>query len=304
MDNDLNKISNSDEIDLVDVLGVLIRRRIFLIFSFIILFLISSALMFYKEKSLVNNGNLKLQNQTVCVRCGYDYVVSIENDVLFYIYNILGIDYAKSINNPNFVFEIDFNNFVQNFIFSDSPVKLDFISSTIDSKTFVFFKDEILKNNFLEKYKDFTLILNKALIYRNNLKDLMDYECLDKLNNKDLMFRPSSSCSNYFYYYSFFMNKFSFAVRRNYAPSAFVFNSILQNINLIKINEEDKLLVFEKIKEAKAIEYELNAIKFDISKFIKYLVIMFILSSIISVFTAYIYEFYITNKDRLRAYFK
>lgn len=302
--NNLKNECYQDEIDLVDLLGVIIKRRKFLFSIFLVLFFISSLLMFIKESNFVKNENSKLLETNICLECEYKYVISIDNDYLNYIYNVMNVDYATSINSPKFAFETSYTDFLNKFLFPESFEKIDFLVKDTDENKYFFFNDEDLMNNFIKKYENTNKKLMSSSFYKNKMSDYESVVCVDKMLSKDEFYKPTYNCKMFFYNYNLLKSEFSKAVQRNIVPSVFSYNNILDNATFYKINMLEIEAAIKEIKELNQKNIDENMLKFNVSKFIKYIIIVFILSFIMSIFMVYIYEFYQTNKDRLKEFTK
>jgi hypothetical protein len=273
-----------EEIDLIDLLGVFIKRRVFII-SFILIFtLIASSLVFLKEY-LKTNKEKNINSS--------EYVLTNDEDYAFSTYMFVKRNAEKE----------EYKDFLKQ-VFYPSNINVpdfDLIINNKLTKVFYIFKDQESMNSFNYKYKNFIFNISKMKINISNMPDDAISICSQLINSRSFSSVDVSSlfnspkdwknCNKFNYYFSNISNLIKKATNEDISFNTYVpFLLSFSNFNdaYLKINNEDLKLN--------------NNCSLNKTKLIKYFLMLFVLSIFLSVVIAFLLEFWENNKNRLKKY--
>ena len=290
---DKKQLIKDDEIDLVELLGVLIKHRKFIIYFVIIATFLGALFLFFKEhrNSITVEKSYKLENS-----------MSTNKDAVFSTFLFL----KKGLDQENY------NKFLSSILF---PSKVDAPDFEIVNKrgyinVIYLFHDEESSNLFMEKYNALVDNMGKLVSYRTKLSEEAFSNCRQfnsiKGNSIDkdifLFFKNTEDmkyCNLFNYYYTLIQSKITYALDNSTVPEAY----IPFIMDFMKDGVDGSLLTAtlrtEKNKEDIKITAKSN---FSKKKVIKYTFLIMVLSGLFSVFIVFVIEFWQNNKSRLNNY--
>lgn len=290
---DKKQIIKEDEIDLVELLGVLIKHRKFIIYFVLITTFLGALLLVFKEhrNSLTVEKSYKLENS-----------MSTNKDAVLSTFLFL----KKGLDQENY------NKFLGSILFPSKVDAPDF--EIIDKRGYVdviyLFHNEENARLFMTKYNDLVHNIGKLVSYGTKLSEEAFSNCRQfntiKGNSIDkdmfLFFKNTEDmkyCNLFNYYYTLIQSKITYALDNSTVPEAY----IPFIMDFMKDGIEDSLLTAtlrtEKNKEEIKITAKSN---FNKKKVFKYTFLIMVLSGIFSIFIVFVIEFWQNNKNRLNNY--
>jgi len=282
--------NHEEEIDLVDLLGVIIKRRRLIVWFIICFTVFTSALIFLKEykssavslkRSFAASNTLTTQNDTVLA----SYIFLSKSD--------------KQDGYKTFVSSLLFPAIV------DAPT-FEIQRSTGLSVNYLFISAGETKR-FLDKYNGFVDELLKLNLYKNNMSEEVSASCAqfkstttDSLNLVKTLFSNSKNivnCNLYYAYFGLIQGKLKYATGSNVDDYYYPFIS-----SSVKDAKTSKL---KPVADKEFAEIKTEAKRnFNTKKVIKYSAVSFILSVIFSLVIAFVFEFWTNNRKRISGYWR
>ncbi|MEI6093375.1 MAG: Wzz/FepE/Etk N-terminal domain-containing protein [bacterium] len=296
MNYDKKELIQNDEIDLVELFGVLIKRRKFMIYFILIATFIGSLLLLFMEyrHSVLVEKNYKLENS-----------MSANRDAVFASYMFV----KKGLEKDHY------NKFLSSILFPSTVDAPDF--EIVDKKGYVdviyLFHDEESSKLFMNKYNALVYTMGKLVNYGASLDEKSFSNCRQfntmSVGNIDkeisMLFKNSEeikNCNMFNYYYAMIQSKITYALDSTTVttvPEAY----IPFITDFMKSGVEKSLLKTTLKTEENKNDIKITAkSNFSKKKVFKYTFLIFILSGIISIFIVFVFEFLHNNKSRLSKY--
>lgn len=289
MDKEKNKNTENafheEEIDLVDLLGVVIKRRRFVVLFIILFTFITSSIIFLREYSK-SGAEEKVYN--------FEYALSSEIDLLY-----LNYMFVKKGDEPE-----KYKSFLEGFLYPASIDKKNFnvVIKNLNTKVVYVFSDKESMNDFLYRYNLQLSNLKKLHISVLEMSDETISVCQNLISTRSPLGKDVASlfrtyndwtnCNIFNYYFSSFQGFVKEAINVNISFATYIpFLSSIKSLNTSSLKTYDKEL-------KKKQESSLNK-----RKLVKYSILLFILSIMISLVSVFIMEFWDKNKDRLKKYY-
>jgi hypothetical protein len=301
------KLPQNDEIDLVDLLGVVIKHRRFIFWFVVVTTFVGALFLGFREyrKTITVGKMYKLDSaiSTDTSEDGYklEDSLSTDKDTMLVTYMFLKKGVEKG----------SYSSFLSSVLYPTAIGVPSFeIINNLSGATYLFRNETDLKN-FMNQYNTFVDILGKASESRQKLSDEAFSKCkqfnLNSANTsaKDLLvwFKSSDDmkyCSLYYYYSSLAQARIAYAldmaVHDSYMP--FLIDFIGGDAQKIKLVTSTKTKeIKDKIKIAPKAD-------FNKKKVLKYSVLVLILTVILSFFLVFVLEFWTNNRSKLDRYWK
>ncbi len=275
------KVNGNDEIDLVELLGVVLKWR-----RPIIAIVIAITILAVTGLSINEH-----------YRFSPKYFGEVKQDVFFATNNFFN---KKTDLNK-------YKKFITTLLFPASINTPKFEVNVSDgSNLYYLFETEKGKELFMNKYNMFTETMYNLLKSKNNVSGLLAENCKKFFSTtqfgspKDISLffddiNDIKKCNEYNYYNSLVQDRFAYASEATIAIGDtymdFLSDFMDSHPELNKIN---------------AIQDSRNSINinFNVKKVIKYTAVAFIISIILGIFSAFILEFWSVNKKRINGYLK
>ncbi|MCX6111771.1 MAG: hypothetical protein NTY22_00570 [Proteobacteria bacterium] len=303
------KMVQDYELDLVALLGVIIKRRKFIIYFVMLLTFISILFLCFRERrnAITIEKTYKLENS-----------VSTDKDAILATYMVLkkGKDNEIQGEKEKEKEKQEYKKFLRMILF---PSKIDTPDFEILNKknqvaSTYLFNTEAEAKNFMNRYNSFVNLLGKIGEYKVKLSDEAFSNCRQFDNsikgtilqrNLFLFFRNPEDikiCNLFNYYYAEVQNKITYASTDNTTISEASIPFIIDFIN----GEPEKSKLIPTIRTGE----DINEIKikmksnFNVRKIIKYSISALVMFGILSIFMVFLMEFWKNNKTRLSKYWR
>lgn len=282
---------HEQEVDIVDLLGVVIKRRKFIIW-FIVCFTVVASMMVlvteYKRSAVSLKGNFNASD-----------TLTTKNDSILAIYMLLDKSYKEGV----------YKAFLSSLLFPavlDAPTFAVSITSGTNVNYFFLSPDEAKR--FSDRYNEFVDVLLKLKSYENSMSDEVRANCAHLYRSRtaefakasDVFFnnpKDASNCNLYNYYYGTIQSKIRYAINNNVEDYYFYFVT-----GMVKDAETSKL---KPISAKDVANVKVKAQKdFKVKKVIKYSVLLFVFSILTAFIMAFVIEFWIKNKKRVLGYWR
>jgi len=282
--------NHTDEIDLIDLLGVLIKRRSFIIW-FIVLFtfVITSAIIV--KEYVRTSGSKKVYTAELAVSVTKDPVYASysyfkkTNDLDGYKKALTSVLMPSGTESINFELQLNGSGGVDYFF--DKKDELDLFvkryTSLMDSMNGLY-------SNYIAMKPETFASCRQLYVSRAS-----------NISVKDLFNTPDELkyCNLFNYYFNIVQGKFIYSIENLKADESYV----AFITDYIASNQKDFRLVSSDSLENRDVKLELKH-HFNKKKVVKYSVLVFILSVMLAFTATYIIEFWSNNKTRLRKYWK
>jgi hypothetical protein len=298
------KNNNNDEIDLIELLGVLIKWRRVLITFVVLLTVLSSIVIILKEHSRYQRAiktvgsHLNMSKGT-----GVGSFLYVKKSPLNSIYKFL------LIKDSNVTIKAEYETFVSRLLFpvdSEKPVFNTVVSAEDANDISYIFANDNDMYKFRTTYMQTIGLLKKLLSAKEEMSEPQFAQCT--YNSTKQNEQKDRACFNYLYIQNVLMDRISYAA------------GALINMNMVfldvistaqsKFNEDSVKIVKKELSAPDKNKILAAAVKeetghgLDRSKIIKYVFIVFILSVFMGVFLAFILEFWVKNRGRISEYLK
>jgi len=272
------KINGRDELDLVELIGIPLKWRkvvITIVISITLVTLVGCFVVAYYR----SRTNLS-------AKFAPKYIGEVKKDALYSSFNFF--NHQQIVNN--------YQVFLVNLLFV--PAKFEISFSDSDAyMTHYLFENQKDMEDFVVKYNKVIDLLDSLLESRNKLSGTLLEGCnrLATLTDKTSSL-STKKCDEYNYYNTVVGNRFTYATGiKTDVSSAYAdfLASFMENTKLNKINQVDVGVYRQKNQTTNHI---------NIKKIMKYSLIAMIASVIIGIFSAFILEFWVTNRERIKGY--
>jgi len=281
-----------EEIDLVDLLGVIIKRRCFIVWFIIGFTLVTSSLVLFREhkRSAISSVSKFTASD----------VLTVKDDTILASYIFLN----KSDKQE------EYKTFLKTLLFPtviDVPV-FEVQRGDKFAVNYLFLSPEDAKN-FSSKYNGFIDELLKLKEYRGNMSELATASCDQFYNSRPVGFlketeaffdsaRDIKNCNGYNYYASLIQAQVRYTTGA--VPDSYYFSFI---IDTVKDAEHAKLKSVNNDSESADIGKKAKS-TINVKRVIKYSVLLFIFSGMLAFTLAFVLEFWGKNKKRLSTYWR
>jgi len=282
--------NHEEEIDLVDILGVIIKRRKFIVWFIVCFTILTSILVFlmeYKKSAISLKSNFTARE-----------TLTTQNDLVLASYIFLN----KSDKQERY------HAFLSSLLFP----------AVVDAPTFEVQKGESLNVDYLfvssaeakrfsDRYNEFVDQLVKLKTAQNSMSEGVRASCsqfksttIDSTNGAKNFFSNSNDAANCNLYYAYF--------GLIHGRLKYVMGSDIEGYYFPFICDAIKDAKISKLKPADA--EEVNDIKikakrnFNMKKVIKHSALFFVFSIVAAFIMAFAFEFWTKNKDRFSGYLR
>ena len=282
--------NDKDEIDLIDLLGVLIKRRSFIIWFIVLFTFVTTSVIFVKEY-IKTSGSKKIYTS--------EFAVSVSNDPIYVSYS-----YLKKNSDLE-----DYKKTLSSILFPAGSTPVNFeIQVQDDGSIDYFFDSKQDLDSFVKTYSSMMDNISNMYLYNKAMKPEIFASCrqlyvsrASNISVKDL-FNDSEElrfCNLFNYYLNIVQGKFTYSIENLKMDDSFI--SFITDY--MDKNHKDYRLVSNDIQEDRKLKLELKR-QFNKKKVLKYTILLFILSVMLSFASAYLIEFWTNNKSRLKKYWK
>jgi hypothetical protein len=282
---------HEEEIDIVDLLGVIIKRRKFIIWFVVCFTIFASLLVFFRgyKKSIVS------------LRSGFTAsdILTTQNDTILASYIFLN----KSDKQEGY------QAFVNSLLFPavvDAPTFEIQRGENFDVNYLFVSPDEAKR--FLDRYNEFIDELVKLKTFQNGMSEDVNASCIQLYRGKTVdtgkgmsaffsNSKDASNCNAYNYYYALIQGKLKYVTGRNVDDYYFPFvSSAVKDAKVSKLKPAND-------KEAKDVKIKVKR-NFNVKKVAKYSILLFIFSIMVALVMAFVIEFWANNKKRISGYWR
>lgn len=291
MEQNNNFNCNEEEIDLVDLIGVVLKRRKFIIL-FILIFTVLGSLLVagreFKRATSIQQMSFKATDifgaKKDTALATYVFMKK-DTDMDKYKEFLGGLLFPGFINVPSFQIEKQENGFV-NYLFEDKTSAQDFYS----------------------RYNSFVDSVTRMSVYARAMDPVSFGACRQYCSGKipfgselGTLFENKNdirNCNAYYHYYSLLGGNIKYATGSNVDDSyyGYILGFLNDNTDSIRLKRSGDIDAKELIVENKK---EINT-----RKIIKYSVLIFIVSIMLAFVLAFVLEFWLKNKTRLKTYWR
>jgi len=280
--------SSNDEMDIIEVLGIVLRWRKVVI-SIVLVATVSTAIV------------LSIKN---CCQFSPKYFGEVKQDSLFvsnafFDKNTDQDKYKKFIKALLFTANVNVPKFEIRIFKSDD-------NSDDNSTVFYLFESEKDRDNFMSRYNIFLNDLHELQMSRDNISGTLVENCRKFFSTtqfgspKDLhfFFKDASDikkCTEYNYYHDLIQDRFAYASEAN----TIITETYLDFLSRFIKNDFE----LSKMTTIQSRGNKTN-VKFNIKKIVKYSIVTFLFSLMSGIVCAFILEFWSINKKRILEYLK
>lgn len=279
---DKKRPHKNDEIDIVEILGVILKWRRSFFITIISITVLTVLTLSIKEHYRFNPK----------------YFAEVKMDVFFATNNFF--DKKSDLNK--------YKKFVTTLLFPASINTPKFeINTNNNSNLYYLFETEEDMNNFISRYNVFSDTLYELLLSRNSLNSLLVENCKMFFTKSSQFSTPKDisfffdnegdikKCKEYNYYVNFIQDRFTYV----FSTPIELGDTYMDFLARFIEGQHD----LNKITPIQDSKNKIN-INFNIKKIIKYTMVAFIVSIFLGVIFTFILEFWFQNKKRITGYLK
>jgi hypothetical protein len=283
---------HEEEIDLVDLLGVIIKRRKFIVW-FIVGFTVLTSTIFFLREYRKTTAFLK-NSSTI------SDVFTTKNDTLLASYIFLNksdkregykafvnlLLFPAAVDAPAFEIQRG-NGLAVSYLFTSSDEAKQF------SEKFNELVDQLLKLKAYESSMSEDVRAGCVQIYKHRAADSTKAPTAFFSNPKD-----ASNCSIYSYYFGVIQDKLKYVTGSDIVSDYYFsfISSAVKDASLSKVKHIDRENLSTLVSK--------NTADLNVKKAIKYPVILFIVSVMVAFVMAFVFEFWAKNKKRISGYWR
>jgi hypothetical protein len=295
---------NDNEIDIIELIGVIIKWRKVLIIFVATVTVFAGIVIGFKNYNKYEKAVKEMESELGANRNGGKAgVVEVRKDPLNYIF--------KFVFKPN-ENKTDYDTFVSRLLFPEDMEKPVFdVAGSVKAGGFKYtFVDNSGAEIFKARYLELISTLKRLVGAKEGMTNAQFAQCLYILSRQTTgnAVYPKN-CADYIYFQTYISDKISYAINASTpviittlflevvskATTALGDNGVISGPEILTSAEKKNLAVF--MVGDKGVQ---NIKKMGI---LKPVALVFVLSIFFAVFLAFVLEFWVKNKDRIRKYF-